>query len=249
MRNMHTARPHVRIKKTWKRPSFIGFIDWPVFTDAQDNRAASWEPRSDQIATKPQHKRSRLNGSRKYLATRGDLLQKTFFARRRIFYILSVLWERGRWRCRGSTSTSSTSSSAATLWGSFQTPGRLSTGEITVSSPKNCELLPQKLWGSRWKSFTPWAKSFLSLLIKKLWVPCCKSALIDDWQWVGNLLLATSCRIQGKFNDPDEGRLVAQVAENSWEVNLSPQSSSLWTIISTIIDNYSQQCLDSFRIT
>ena len=67
-------------------------------------------------------------------------------------FVLSALWERGRWRCRGSTSTSSTSSSAATLWESFQTPGRLSTGEITVSSSKtvscllkNCVMLPQKI--------------------------------------------------------------------------------------------------------
>ena len=118
-------------------------------------------------------------------------------------------------------------------------------------------LFPKKLWAASPKIMRLPLKIFYALgkIIfepldkKKLWVPCCKSALIDDWQWVGNLLLATSCRIQGKFNDPDEGRLVAQVAENSWEVNLSPQSSSLWTIISTIIDNYSQQCLYSFRYT
>ena len=71
-------------------------------------------------------------------------------------FVLSALCERGRWRCRGSTSTSSTSSSAATLWESFQTPGRLSTGEITVS----CELLPKKLWVSRWECFTPRANLF-----------------------------------------------------------------------------------------
>ena len=43
----------------------------------------------------------------------------------------------------------------------------------------NCELLPQKLWGSRWKSFTPWAKSFLSLLIKNIMSPLLQKCI--DW--------------------------------------------------------------------
>ena len=167
MRNMHRARLHVRIKKH-KRGHLLSVSLIDKFSLMPRTIEQHLE-NLDQIRSQPNHNIS-VRGSMaraNILQREVTLCKKKVFARRRIFYILSVLWERGRWRCPGSTSTSSTSSSAATLWGSFQTPGRLSTGEITVSSPKNCELLPQKLWGSRWKSSTPWAKSFLSLLIKK----------------------------------------------------------------------------------
>ena len=52
------------------------FYHWPVFIHAQDNRAASGESRPDPIATNPQHKCSRLNGSCKYPATRGNIFKK-----------------------------------------------------------------------------------------------------------------------------------------------------------------------------
>ena len=80
--------------KTQKRQIFTGFHWLTNFSHAQDDRAASWEPRPDPIATKPQHKRSRLNGSRKYLATWGDLLQKKHFLRVVEYFIFSAYSEK-----------------------------------------------------------------------------------------------------------------------------------------------------------
>ena len=183
MRNMHirTARPHVRIKKKHKKKHFFTvFIDWPVSTDAQDNRAASWEPWPDPIATNPQHKRSRLNGSRKYLATRGDLLQKNIF-RVVEYFIFSAYSEKEggdvvadqhlhRLHYRQLPHCEDHSKRLGDC------------PQVRSQSPssKTVSCFTKKLWGSRWKSFTAWAKVFLSLLIKKI-ISLLLQKCIDWW--------------------------------------------------------------------
>ena len=139
--DMCTARSHIHIKKEAICYRFSLIEQFSLIPRTIEQHLENL----DQIRSQPNHNIS-VRGS----MARANILQrevtfckKTFFARRRIFCILSVLWERGRWRCRGSTSTSSTLSSAATLWGSFQTLGRLSTGEIIVSSSNIVSCFPK----------------------------------------------------------------------------------------------------------